>query len=68
MAKENSRILLKELTVWMILGPVWGDAYDIQASALVPLEQVPESSGDGNWKKKEESKSGSLSMVIVASR
>ena len=48
MAKENSRILLKELTVWMILGPVWGDAYDIQASALVPLEQVPESSGDGN--------------------
>lgn len=47
----------------MIPGASLGGASGTQASDLVPLEEIPESSGDGSWKKKEERKSGSLSMV-----
>lgn len=45
-----------------------GNVNDTQACGLVPSEQVPQSSGDGSCKKREEKKTGSLFVIAVASR
>ena len=52
--------------MWTILRTSSGSASDTQAFGLVPSEQVPESSGDGSCKKREENKNGSLFMEAVA--